>query len=108
MRDKPLRRGPWLRLVCFSRVGLWCSALALLAFLAGFQAAPAGDPGPAPLFEGVKAALAKGQVSKTPVEGFAGAKPYSECPSQGALLVGFDVGLGQFGNTERIYALRPI
>jgi hypothetical protein len=81
--------------------------------MATFLAGPltAAEPGKqaAPIFAAVRAALAKGEVQKTDLRGFALTKEaFHELPREGALLVGFDVGVGKFIAIENIYALRPV
>src|SRR5262249_2147566 len=55
------------------------------------------------------AAVAGGPIAKTSAPGFSiEKKAYSEQPAEGALPVGFDLGLGKFVKDEQVYALRPL
>jgi hypothetical protein len=63
---------------------------------------------PAPIFVAAKAAVAAGRIQKSTVRGFHDEKRvFMEVP-KGAVLVGFDCGIGKFLNIETIYALRAI
>jgi hypothetical protein len=86
-------------------------ALVLFAFFVLQIAARADDPvaKPDPLYSAIDAAIAKGQILKTKMIGSGFNKSsFSETPRDGGLLVGFDVGLGKWLDTENIYALRPV
>jgi hypothetical protein len=77
------------------------------AFFTGSLAG--GEPEKESIFAAVRSAIAQGQVQKTALVGFTLTKnTFEELPGEGALLVGFDLGLGKFTNTEVIYALRPV
>jgi hypothetical protein len=53
--------------------------------------------------------VANGRVDRGRALGFrAHETTFTELPPQGALLVGFDLGLGRFVNIECIYAIRPV
>jgi hypothetical protein len=62
------------------------------------------------IFEAVRASVAAGRVQKTKQVGFSlGKTKFTELPQDGGVLVGFDVGLGEFARgTPEIHALRPI
>jgi hypothetical protein len=88
------------------------AALTVVAVLAGGAGALAAEgPGAEPdsIFAAVRAAAARGHVEKTPQVGFDLAKnTFRDTRREGGLLIGFDVGLGMFGDREVIYALRPL
>ncbi|HEV3144335.1 MAG TPA: hypothetical protein VGZ47_10650, partial [Gemmataceae bacterium] len=61
------------------------------------------------IFAAAKDAIAHGEVDKTYLEGFAIKKTsFEELLPEGAVLIGFDIGLGPFVKDDVIYALRPI
>ncbi len=67
---------------------------------------PAGSP---TLGAAVRAAIAEKRIEKGRMLGFnLQREPFDELPPQGAVLVGFDVGLGRFVNIEVVYALRAL
>jgi hypothetical protein len=75
---------------------------------AGPAVADGGDKG-GDVFAAARAAVAGRRIAKTSALGFAlEKKPFIEAPAEGALLVGFDVGLGKVGNDELVFALRPL
>jgi hypothetical protein len=81
------------------------------ALLAGFGSAAADDPPPAPpaILVAARAAVRESRIDRGRPLGFnLGARTFTELPAEGALLVGFDCGLGRFFNIENVYALRPI
>jgi hypothetical protein len=87
------------------------AALYFIFMLYSVSSASADTPAdnkPTELFEAAKTAVAGAQLSKTQVGGFTvGKNSYGELP-RGAVLIGFDIGLGKFIDHEAIYALRPI
>jgi hypothetical protein len=77
----------------------------------GGQTAHAGEPtdAKAAIYEAAAMATTKGWTEKTRMVGFSIIKtPFTEVPREGAVLVGFDLGLGKFMEDENIYALRAI
>jgi serine/threonine protein kinase len=56
----------------------------------------------------VRDALARKQHTKTKIVGFTAADEFTDVPPKGALLIGFDVGLGKFTTNDVIHSLRPI
>ncbi len=84
-------------------------ALAALPLLVGLAVAqgPAGKSGS--IFSAAEAAVAARRVESTKALGFHDRKGvFRELPADGAVLVGFDVGVGKFGDIETVYALRAI
>jgi serine/threonine protein kinase len=65
----------------------------------------AGDAGP--LFDLIEAAAQGEKWSKTTLLG-SGNKEFYDIPKPGALLVGFEVGIGKWLNRDVIHGLRPI
>ncbi|HEV3262239.1 MAG TPA: hypothetical protein VG013_35630, partial [Gemmataceae bacterium] len=66
------------------------------------------DPAPATVIAAVKATIDGKEFTQSQVLGGAFDREFVEMPSEGALLVGFDVGLGKFVNNDVIQAVRPI
>jgi S1-C subfamily serine protease len=62
----------------------------------------------AEIFGALRAAVRDKRTKQTRRIGFGLAKEFSEVPPQGALLIGFEVGLGKFINNDVIDSLRPI
>src|SRR5688572_19911493 len=85
-------------------------ALALVLALGGAAAAAdKPDAETEPLLTAAFEAVAKGETAKTKMAGFTiEKKTFSTTPWGGSVLVGFDVGLGKFLNSDVIYALRAI
>jgi hypothetical protein len=93
----------------FDKRGGWLAALATAVFLAGSLAAAEPDKSPAPIFAAVKTAIAKGEIEQTELRGFTLTKDsFQELPREGALLIGFDLGVGKFLAIENIFALRAV
>lgn len=83
------------------------AALCLVAGIASADDPPAGQP--APILVAAQTAVAGNRVEKSGVLGFHDRnKPFNELPNYAAILIGFDLGVGKFGDIETIYALRPI
>src|SRR5206468_3607755 len=56
-----------------------------------------------------RAAVANGRIERSRPLGFHDSRTlFTELPSQGAILIGFDLGVGKFFNIETVYALRPV
>jgi WD40 repeat protein/serine/threonine protein kinase len=73
---------------------------------------PPDDPGEAwprmdELFGALERAVREGKVARTRVVG-GGAAEFYDVPADGALLVGLEVGIGKFGNSDVPHSLRPI
>jgi hypothetical protein len=80
--------------------------LAVLAVPAGVRAAPEGRGS---VFDAAREAVARGRTEKTALAGFdVGPAPTADSPPEGGILVGFEVGLGEFLKKQTIYALRPL
>src|SRR5215471_2150079 len=61
------------------------------------------------IYEAAARAVAKGWTEKTRMLGFGVVKTaFTEVPRDGAVLVGFDLGVGEFMDIECIYALRGV
>jgi len=61
----------------------------------------------AAMFSAIEQAVAKGETEKSKTLG-SGRQDFSELPRVGALLVGFDLGIGKFLDKDIVCALRPI
>jgi hypothetical protein len=59
------------------------------------------------LLERVRGALRAGRTSTSRQMG-SGSEPYEEVPKEGALLIGFEVTYGKFGNSPTVKTVRPI
>src|SRR5437660_4428408 len=87
------------------------SLLRTLAATAGLlvAATAAAAAEPPTVFTAARAAIADNRVEKTkPLGVYDSKRAFSEIPPQGAVLVGFECGVGKFFDTECVYALRPI
>jgi hypothetical protein len=91
-----------------ARAWLSVAVLGVLVPGAGARAADKPDREPFALFAAAKAAVAKGTVEKTRMLGFKVDETFREAPAEGAVLVGFEIGLGTWGDDEMICTLRPI
>jgi hypothetical protein len=77
------------------------------------SAVPSAGDGPAnktvSIFKAAEAAVDARRVERSKPLGFHNSRGlFTELPADGAVLVGFDVGIGKFLNIETVYALRPI
>jgi hypothetical protein len=98
--------------------GLWNAKLYPLGGFVGLAAVlgallwgtPAGGQQPANIFTAAREAVANGDFKKTPMLGFSIINtPFIEVPADGAILVGFDIGLGTNRKpADVIYAIRPL
>lgn len=91
--------------------GRWVAIAGVAAMLALGQRSIAADPakGEAALYEAAAAAAARGNTEKTKMLGFGIIKTaFTEVPREGAVLVGFDLGVGKFLNIDTIYAIRAV
>jgi hypothetical protein len=80
-------------------------ALSLL-FLAPISAA---DDDTDKFMESIQSAVSGRRTERTSALGFMAEKPnFNDSLPQGGVLVGFECGVGNFGNIETVYALRPI
>ncbi|MGC3971345.1 MAG: hypothetical protein QM775_29595 [Pirellulales bacterium] len=68
---------------------------------------PAPTPGELALFKRVEAALKAKRTVDTDRNG-GGRESYRDVPEAGALLVGFDIGLGKFIDSDIISSIRPL
>jgi hypothetical protein len=89
--------------------------LATAALLVGTGHAQSDPPksdapkGPPDILATAGGAVAQNLLQKTPAAGFhLERRLFTELPREGAILVGFDLGLGKFFNVEVVYAYRPI
>jgi hypothetical protein len=65
--------------------------------------------GPEPIFAAVREAVAAGRVDGSEVVGFNGGQTVRDEPPQGGILVGFELGLGEWlRDKPTVYALRPL
>src|SRR5262245_41525995 len=81
-------------------------AMAALLVLASLSTA---DDPPEPVFGLARVAVARQRTEQSKVLGFHDARrTFTEIPEEGALLVGFDVGVGKFFDIDSVYALRPV
>jgi hypothetical protein len=72
------------------------------------RAAPAADAAGS-IHDAAREAVARGRTEKTPLVGFSGGQSaVGDDPPEGGVLVGFEVGLGEFFKKQAIYALRPL
>src|SRR5262245_35133968 len=111
MRAPPSSR--WHRFAASSGLRGMGIGLALVGILVlGPGVSSADPPGiePDSVFIAARAAVANGQVEKSPMLGFSIMKtPFEQLPPEGAVLVGFDLGLGKdLRDGEVIYSLRPV
>jgi hypothetical protein len=75
------------------------------------RASAADEPAnkPDPIFAVARAAVAKNQVEKSPLLGGGlDRNLFTDLPGDGAVLIGFELGLGPWFNDETVYAIRPI
>jgi hypothetical protein len=90
-----------------ARLGITGAAVMML--LASTACADKPAEPPPPIFAAAHSAIAAGRLEKSKELGFVSAKGvFTEVPPQGAVLIGFDVGVGKFFDIETVYALRPI
>jgi hypothetical protein len=112
MRDvRSLRRRP--RALSRPRLAGWRAhglAAVVLAVLGGSAVAAEADEEPDSLCAAARTAVANGQVEQTRMLGFSiVTTAFHEVPPEGAVLVGFDLGLGRYRHDlEAVYAVRPI
>jgi hypothetical protein len=89
------------------RVSLLRTLAATAGLLVVATAAAAAES--SPVFTAARAAVTDNHVEKTkPLGGYDAKRAFTEMPPQGALLVGFECGVGKFGNIDCVYALRPL
>src|SRR5262245_2704783 len=109
-RTDPLPRPaprPHLRTTGPRTLGLAVGALLLLG--PGFFPSVTRAAEPEPIFAAAQCAIRDGRIEKSRVLGFHHPKrEFTELPAQGALLIGFDLGVGRFFDIETVYALRPV
>jgi hypothetical protein len=80
----------------------------LFCLSSSLSPARAADQGE-PIFAAAREAVAKRRIGQTPVLGFHDQrKVFTELPAEGAILIGFDLGVGKFFDIDTVYALRPI
>ncbi len=92
-----------------NRIQLRLAVVAALLGLAG--PAPADQPAAKAdaLLPAIRAAIAHGEIEQTGLRGFDNpGRRFTELPRQGAVLVGFDCGVGKFFDLDIVYALRPV
>jgi len=84
------------------RKGLGLTAVAWL-FLASCSSAEES------IFSAARSAVSDGRVEKSKLLGFNNTRrSFTELPPDGAILIGFELGVGKFFDIETVYALRPI
>src|SRR4051794_13271342 len=90
--------------------GRWWIAIAILILAA--PAAPAEDDPYdryEPALAAARAAVREGRIVRGKMAGSGQSEEATQdLPSQGAVLVGFELGLGRFVNEEVIYSVRPL
>src|SRR5262249_33729667 len=89
----------------------WIGCVGALLVLVEGGAARATDPKDEAkaIYTAAENAVSRRQVEKTRMLGFGIENTaFSEMPPEGAILVGFDLGVGQFMDIESIYALRAV
>jgi hypothetical protein len=75
----------------------------------GASAADDAAKDAAPILSAARIAAAKNRVESTPQLGRSDkTNLFKDLPGDGAVLVGFEIGVGPFFNDEGVYALRPI
>jgi hypothetical protein len=87
------------------------TALAVALLVVSALPTRALEPGPAEgtIYDAAARAVAKGWTHKTKMLGFGIVKTeFTEVPRDGAVLVGFDLGIGKFMNIDVIYAVRAV
>jgi len=91
---------------------LWRAAIALATVAvaaATVRAGPAPADSPDALFNAVREAVAAGRAGRTMLVGYDnGRATVRDDPPAGGVLVGFEVGLGEFVGKQVIYSLRPL
>src|SRR6266508_3433908 len=88
-------------------IGLVGEALLLLGI--GFFPSGTRAEEAEPIFAAAQSAVRDGHIERSRVLGFHDPKRvFTELPAQGAVLIGFDLGVGKFFNIETVYALRPV
>ena len=98
-------RGSHPRTLRLPTITITATALGILFLLAG----PAAAQEPDSIFAAARSAIVANRVEKTKALGGNDPKrAFSELPARGAVLIGFDVGVGKFGKIETVYALRPL
>src|SRR6266849_10329570 len=84
------------------------AAFAVSVILISCCGASAADE-PDPIFAVARAAVAKKRIAKSPLLGGSPDRNlFTDLPGDGAVLIGFDLGVGMFLNDETVYAIRPI
>jgi hypothetical protein len=92
----------------FCRSGLQSTAAVLVGVMT-VSAVQAVEPGKSTttIYNAAERAVAKGNTEKTRMVGFSIINTeFTEVPRDGAILIGFDLGLGK--DNEAIYAIRPV
>src|SRR5690349_20258815 len=87
----------------------WPAVLAVAALTA--PAVRAGDDDYkryTPALAAAKAAVADGQTVRSKQIGSGGDRPFEDLPGGGAVLIGFELGIGRFVGTEVIHTVRPL
>jgi uncharacterized RDD family membrane protein YckC len=87
-----------------ARSSLVPAVLLLLTILPWSEAQDA----PLPIFGAARKAVENKETVDTRLVGFSIGQDYREVRTEGAVLIGFEFGLGKAGNNDVIYALKPI
>jgi hypothetical protein len=84
------------------------AAFAVSVILMSCDGASGADE-PDPIFAAARAAVAKKRIEKSPLLGGSlDRNLFTDLPGDGAVLIGFELGVGMFFNDETVYAIRPI
>ena len=88
----------------------WPVGIALVALVAAATAVRAGPDAPDAIFAAAREAVAHGRTEKTALAGFDAGRAVvtGDDAPEGGILVGFEVGLGEWFGKPTIYALRPL
>ncbi len=84
------------------------ATFAVTVILTACGGASAADE-PDPIFAVARAAVAKKRIEKSQLLGGSPDRNlFTDLPGDGAVLIGFELGVGMFFNDETVYAIRPI
>jgi hypothetical protein len=88
----------------------WRAAVAVIALAAVVPEGGAGADAPDPIFAAARDAVAAGRIVRTELVGFDNRKGAvrDEPPPGGGILVGFEVGLGEWVGKPAVYSLKPL
>jgi uncharacterized RDD family membrane protein YckC len=88
----------------------WWPAVVTAAALAAPTARAGDDPYNRynPALAAAKAAVADGQTVRSRQIGSGGSRRFEDLPAEGAVLIGFELGVGRFVSNEVIHTVRPL